>query len=351
MRSRITCVETANPSLRKQQDELIELMKVQDYSERSKKFYNRFLSDPGVRSRTFGVDYMEVLSTETCDESHLRFERMATQLAVEAANKCLAKAQLTIDQIDGLIISTCTGYLCPGLTSHVGEALGIRPEIFILDIVGHGCGAAVPGLRIADQFLSTEPNGNVLFIAVEVSSATFVHGEAIDLILSNSIFGDGAAACIVTNQDKTGWQLERHGCLLIPEYREQLRFKVVNSRLNNVLGKDVPQFVARGVKKLLSDMKIDQLPDTLIFHPGGRLILDTIQQELNINPASLQASRYVLAQYGNMSSPCVLYILKRWMDTQQFIDGTEALMVSYGAGVSINGACLRWSESSRRGHE
>ncbi len=344
MKSRITCVETANPSLRKDQKELIELMRFQNYSERSKKFYNRFLSDDGVRSRTFALDSMEVLATENCDESVFRFEKMATELAVQAAQKCLKAVGLGIGQIDGLIITTCTGYLCPGLTSHVGEVLGISPDIFILDVVGHGCGAAVPGLRIADQFLLTKKNANVLFIAVEVSSATFVHGEAIDLILSNSIFGDGAAACIVTNCKKPGWQLERHGCLLVPEHREQLRFKTVNSRLNNVLGKDVPQIVAQGVKELLARMQITQLPDILVFHPGGRLILDTLQQELNINSTSLMASRYVLSEYGNMSSPCVLFILKRWMDTTKFIDGTPALMVSYGAGVSVNAACLRWSE-------
>ena len=344
MKSKITCIKIANPSTLKNQQELIDLMMIQDISERSKKYYNLFLSDPGVRTRTFGIDQIEQVFSENCDESVLRFEKRATQLAVDAGKQCLESAGLLPEQIDGLIITTCTGYLCPGLTSHVGEALGIRPDIFILDIVGHGCGAAVPGLRVADQFLSTKEKANVLFIAVEVSSATFVHREAIDLILSNSIFGDGAAACIVTSHEKPGWLMEQHGCLLIPEHREQLRFKTVNSRLNNVLGKDVPQIVARGVKDLLSRMNITNLPDTLVFHPGGRLILDTLQKELNINPASLEVSRYILAKYGNMSSPCVLFILKRLMDTQQFADGAPALMVSYGAGVSVNGAYLRWSE-------
>lgn len=344
MKSRISCIETANPPLRRDQKGLIDLMMAQDISERSKKYYNLFMSDPGVRSRTFGLDRMEQVFSENCDESVLRFEKTATELALRAGRQCLGSAGLLPEDIDGLIITTCTGYLCPGLTSHVGQALGIRPDIFILDVVGHGCGAAVPGLRIADQFLSKKERSNVLFIAVEVSSATFVHGEAIDLILSNSIFGDGAAACIVSNSEKPGWQLEKHGCFLVPQHREQLRFKTVNSRLNNVLGREVPGIVAQGVKDLLSCMGITQLPEVLVFHPGGRLIMDTIQKVLNINPVSLEASRYVLAEYGNMSSPCVLYILKRWMETQQFAEGTPALMVSYGAGVSINGACLRWRE-------
>ena len=154
MKSRISCIETANPALRRDQKELIDLMMAQNISDRSKKYYSLFLSDPGVRSRTFGIDRLEQVFFENCDESVLRFERIATELALRAARKCLDTAGVLPEEIDGLIITTCTGYLCPGLTSHVGQALGVRPDIFILDVVGHGCGAAVPGLRIADQFLS-----------------------------------------------------------------------------------------------------------------------------------------------------------------------------------------------------
>jgi alkylresorcinol/alkylpyrone synthase len=316
----------------------------QDFSSRSKKYYERFLSDPGIRTRAFGLKSLEQLFLETPDQSAARFTSVAVDLAVHAARLTLEAATLGSADIDGLVIVTCTGYLCPGLTSYVGQALGLRSDIFLLDVVGHGCGAAVPGLRIADQFVSTHQSAKVLMIAVEVCSATFVHGESIDLMLSNSIFADGAAACLVSSDGRPGWQMEQHACRLYPEYRDDLRFRTLNARLTNTLSKAVPGIVARGVKELLAYMGIAQLPEILVFHPGGRMILDLVEKELNIPPVMLEPSRAILAKHGNLSSPSVLYVLERVMDAQRISDLTPALMVSYGAGVSINGLQLCWKE-------
>ncbi len=344
MESRITCIKTANPSMRMSQQEVLDVVLTQDFSARSKKFYTKFLSDPGVHTRTFGIDSVALAVTESGDASAKRFEDVASQLAIDAGQQCLKAANLKPEDIDGLIIATCTGYLCPGLTSYVSQGLGMKSEMFILDLTGHGCGAALPGLRIADQFLNNKKNGKVMFIAVEVCSATFFHGESVDLLISNSIFGDGAAACIVSSGEESGWVMTQHEGLLFPEYREQLRYKTVNSRLCNVLSKEVPQLVAKGVNELLRKMNIQHLPEFLALHPGGRVILDTLQEEFNISPVSLEPSRYILSEYGNMSSPSVLYVLKRLMETHTFEDNTEALLISYGAGMSVNGTSLQWKK-------
>lgn len=342
MESKITCIKTANPSMRMSQQEVLDVVLTQDFSARSKKFYTKFLLDPGVHTRTFGIDSVALAVTESGDASAKRFEDVASQLAIDAGQQCLKAANLSPEDIDGLIVATCTGYLCPGLTSYVSQGLGMKSEMFILDLTGHGCGAALPGLRIADQFLKNKKNGKVMFIAVEVCSATFFHGESIDLLISNSIFGDGAAACIVSSGEGPGWVMEQHEGLLFPEYREQLRYKTVNSRLCNVLSKEVPHLVAKGVKELLRTMNIQQLPQFLALHPGGRVILDTLQEVFKIPARSLEPSRYILSEYGNMSSPSVLYVLKRLMETNTFEDNTEALLISYGAGMSVNGTSLRW---------
>lgn len=344
MKSRIINIKTANPQLKVRQKDLIPLMLAQDIPERRKKYYRRFLSDGGVMTRTFGMDEVSQVINETHDQSIKRFEQVAVELATRAARQCLESEEILPHQIDGLIIATCTGYLCPGLTSYVLESLNLKPEIFILDLVGHGCGAALPALRNAEQFLLTRPQGaNVLLIAVEVCSAAFFEGDSIDLMISNSIFGDGAAACIVTNRPKTGWTIERQHSMLFPQYREDLRFKTVNGRLSNVLSKNVPEIVAKSVKVILKDMKLDRLPELLAFHTGGRAILDRLQEELGLEPQDLEPSRRVLAEYGNMSSPCVLYVLKGFMDDKILNDGQEALMLSYGAGVAVNATQLRWS--------
>ena len=343
MKIKITNIKTANPPLKVEQKDIIPFMMTLDIPYRRKQYYRRFLSDDGVITRTFGVDKIEQVLTETSDQSAERFQQVAVELATRAGRECLETEQLLPEQIDGLIIATCTGYLCPGLTSYIVESLGLRSDIYVLDMVGHGCGAALPALKNAQNFLETKPNGNVLLIAVEVCSSAFFDGDAVDLIISNSIFGDGAAACIVTNEDKPGWTLERNQSMIFPQFREDLRFKTVNGRLSNVLSKNVPEIVSFGVQELLKKMEITTLPKILAFHTGGRAILDRLQVDLALPASALEPSRRVLSEYGNMSSPCVLYVLKQMMDELIIDDGTPALTLSYGAGLAVNATEIRWS--------
>lgn len=344
MKAKIINIKTANPSFKVEQRQLIPFVMAQDIPLRRKQYYRRFLSDRGVVTRTFALESYHQVVHETSDQSILRYEQAAVELATRAARQCLESEGLGSQDIDGLIIATCTGYLCPGLTSYIKESLNLKRDIYTLDMVGHGCGAALPALRNAQQFLLSKPQGaHVLLIAVEVCSAAYFEGDAIDLMISNSIFGDGAAACIVTNLPKPGWAIERQYSMLFPEYREDLRFRTVNGRLSNVLSKNVPEIVAYGVKETLKGMSLTQLPEIMAFHTGGRAILDRLQTELGLSEEALAPSRKVLAEYGNMSSPCVLYVLKHLMDERVIDEGTEALMVSYGAGVAINAAQLRWN--------
>src|SRR5213078_306541 len=107
------------------------------------------------------------------DVLHARFAEHAPRLAQEAAEEALRDAGCAASEIDGLIISTCTGYLCPGLTSYVVERLGLAQDIVALDLVGQGCGAALPNLRMAEALLAAQRCEKVLSICVEVCSAAF----------------------------------------------------------------------------------------------------------------------------------------------------------------------------------
>jgi len=163
---------------------------------------------------------------------------VATDIGTKAVQRCLADAGIGKQEVDGLIITTCTGYLCPGLSSYVCESLGFRDNIFTSDLVGHGCGAAIPALQVADQFLKSGRGSNVLVLCVEVCSAAFFWGSDIGLILSNSIFADGAAACLLTTDSRrSGLEIRAFESLLWPQYREDLRFKQQDSRLCNVINK------------------------------------------------------------------------------------------------------------------
>jgi alkylresorcinol/alkylpyrone synthase len=100
-------------------------------------------------------------------------------------------------EIAGLIVNTCTGYLCPGLSSYVAADLGLRPSIRFQDLMGMGCGAAVPNLEAAAGMLARSGEGPVLSVAVEICTATIFPSHELELVVSNSIFGDGAAAAVL----------------------------------------------------------------------------------------------------------------------------------------------------------
>src|SRR5207248_1738973 len=139
---------------------------------------------------------------------------------------------------------TCTGYLCPGLTSYVSERLGLRMDVFALDLVGQGCGAALPNLRTADALLAAGRANRVLSVCVEVCSAAFFLDDDPGVLISACLFGDGAGAAVLSNepnreQRRVEWKFGSSN--LVPGKRDTLRFGHQNGMLRNILLPQVPK--------------------------------------------------------------------------------------------------------------
>lgn len=310
---------------------------------RMAQFYRRFLSDPAIETRHFSLGSLDDIYTETADQAIERFQRTGALIGSRAVQKCLASAGLQPSQVDGMIVTTCTGYLCPGLTSYIAEAVGLRPDIFSLDLTGIGCGAAMPAIRAAGQFLDSHPDSRILVVSVEVCSAAFSWGEEIDLILSNAIFADGAAACLLSNREGEGrLALVDFDSLLWPEYRDDLRFRHRDARLCNVINKNVPDIASEAVKTLRDNLAARQPRpfNRYAVHPGGRRILDAIEESLALTEGQLVLSREVLREYGNMSSPSILFVLKKFLDKDMPAPGETLAFFSFGAGFSAFGGVL-----------
>ncbi|MCB9799506.1 MAG: hypothetical protein H6757_01965 [Candidatus Omnitrophica bacterium] len=342
---KLTHIETDNPEKQWSQDAILEhLLRTKKISSREQIFYKRFLSDGSIATRHFGLKTLDQTYDETADEAIQRFERVATQIGSQALKKCLARAGKTPVEIDGLVVTTCTGYLCPGLTSYIAQASGLRDDLFTLDLAGTGCGAALPALRSAVQFLNTHPDSNIMVLCVEVCSAALAWGQEIDLILSNAIFADGAAACLLSNKPEAkGLEVLNFASLLWPEYRDDLRFKHRDARLCNVINKNVPEIAAEAVKQLRQNLaeKVKEPFRYHAIHPGGRRILDEIENALELDVNALQSSRAVLKQYGNMSSPSILYVIKKIWEDEGIENGDHLLVFSFGAGFTAFGAALK----------
>jgi len=338
-------VETCNPKPRWTQAEVLENVEKSAFiSRKAKVFYKRFLSDKGIHTRHFGMEALDSVNTESPDAANQRFAQVATAIGAEAVRKCLEQTKLGREEVDALIITTCTGYLCPGLTSYVSEKLGLKDSIYALDLAGLGCGAAIPALRVGHQYLQAHPGANVIVASVEVCSAALSWGDEIDLILSNVLFSDGAAACLLSDQpNRGGYEILNFESLLWPEYREDLRFSHKDSRLRNVIKRSVPQIAGKAVKNLDDKLKrkLGSEPEHYGIHPGGRRVIDEIQDALGLEEALLEPTRAVLREYGNMSSPSILYVLKTLTEKDRPKKDAHVALFAFGAGFTAFGTVLK----------
>jgi len=200
--------------------------------------------DNGIATRHLALEPISEVFNLTPDALHARFTKHAPALAARAAQRALKDANCKANEIDAVLISTCTGYLCPGLTSYVSERLGLRPDVFTLDLVGQGCGAALPNLRTAEALLAAGRAGKVLSICVEVCSAAFYLDDDPGVLISACLFGDGAGATVLANKPQPNrrrieWKFGL-SCLA-PDKRDTLRFEHKNGMLRNILSPQVPQ--------------------------------------------------------------------------------------------------------------
>ena len=312
----------------------------QRLSKRSRLILHSILAgDHGIATRHFAVPDIENVFDLTSDQLNAAFRFAAPQLAATALTSALARAHLVPAQLDALLICTCTGYVCPGLTSYVAEQLGLRPNAILQDLVGLGCGAAIPTLRAASHVLAAHPTATVACIAVEVCSAAFYLDDDPGVLISACLFSDGAAATIWrATPGPTGLRAFDFDTLHVPADRDKLRFEQRDGKLRNLLDRSVPTLAASAVEHLWAHRGPRPVA-RVVAHPGGRDVLAALAPALA--PHSLDVSTRILRDYGNMSSPSVLFVLAETLRTTP-PTGTDGdfWLVSFGAGFSAHSCRL-----------
>ena len=344
-------VGTATPPHKYTQRQCWETLQASSYlpnlSSRSQAIIRKVLtSDNGIDTRSFALANLDEAFSLDPNTLHRRFATNAPILAADSARKALQQAGISVAEVEALLVSTCTGYLCPGLTSYVSEMLGLRPEIHLADLVGHGCGAALPSLQLANALLKSGQAQRVLSICVEVCSAAFYLDNDPGVIISACLFGDGAGAIVLGNSPASNLPSLRwvgFETILNPKDRELLRFETRDGMLRNVLDKSVPVLVVDHVREVLNRLAARFGGDRLeiaewILHSGGRDVLVALQSGLGIPAEKLRWSAAVLREFGNVSSPSVIFALERALQGQA--DPGLWFLSSFGAGISCHGALL-----------
>ncbi|MBA4136612.1 MAG: stilbene synthase [Opitutus sp.] len=296
--------------------------------------------DRSIATRHFAHANPEDVMSFNPDELNDYFRTAAPSLAVAALQPALERAGITARALDALLVCTCTGYLCPGVTSYVSEQLGLRRDAFLQDLVGLGCGAAIPTLRAASAILAENPRAIVATVAVEVCSAAFYLDDDPGVLISACLFADGAAAAIWRGTPgDPALRCRDFSTVCIPGERDKLRFEQRHGRLRNLLDPLVPQLAGNAVGELYAAELLRENSRPLreiVAHPGGREVLDALDAVLP--DFSLTPSREVLRHYGNLSSPSVLFALDEALRGGAPDESGDWWLVSFGAGFSAH-AC------------
>jgi len=328
-------VASAFPEKSFTQNHCLEAMQSADFwtelAPRSRLLLNKVLSsDSGIDQRHFALDHLDEAWQRDAQALNATYEKAAPSLAANAVKKALEKSGHAMQQVDALFVCSCTGYLCPGVSGYTAEMLGLREDVFLQDMTGLGCGAAVPLMRAASAVVAENPEAVVVTVAVEVCSAAFYVEDDFGVLISTCLFGDGAAAAVWSGIGGE-WQVGDFHSLHQPEHREKIRFTNAGGKLRNQLHKSIPFHVAEAVRKLYA--KRSGEPQAWITHGGGRDVID--QLELVLPCEELTYARNVMRNYGNLSSPSVLIALEQFLEKS---DGHEDCLwvCAFGAGFSAH---------------
>ena len=313
-------------------------------SPKSLAIMHKIFTHPSVQNRHLAVDNLECLVNEHPDSRIARFTHWAVDLSSQAIIKALNQVGLTVDDVSGLVVNTCTGYICPGISTYLIEKLGFSDRIRAHDLVGSGCGGAIPNLQMCNDMLHGAGDGVVVSVSVEICSATFQMADDMSLIISNALFGDGASASVLWHRPE-GLTLVASASRYDPKSRDHIRYIYKNGQLHNQLSVSLPKIASKTVAKVVQDLlkprglQIGNIKHWA-FHPGGEKVINAVRDELGLSKAQLQATRNVLAEYGNMSSPTAFFVLQKILDNG-ISSGDWCVMVAFGAGLCAHTFLLR----------
>jgi len=290
----------------------------------------------------------DVFTTTSLEAKNNIYVKEVKKLGTSVLRKALSKSSWSPDSLDYIITVSCTGIMIPSLDAYIVNDLELRQDIIRLPVTEMGCAAGVSGLIYATNFLRANPGKRAAVIAVESPTATF---QLTDFSMANmvsaAIFGDGAACVLLTSEKKAS------GPIIVAEEMYHFRnatqmmgFDLTNTGLKMILDPSVPETIAEHFPNIVhpflekNGTSIGYV-DHLVFHPGGKKIVQTVEELFGKLGKNIDDTRETLRMYGNMSSATVLYVLERFM-SKKISKGEQGLILSFGPGFSAQRVLLEW---------
>jgi alkylresorcinol/alkylpyrone synthase len=299
------------------------------------------------RFSIFPVEY--TTEPRSLQKTNQEYMEHAIKLGREAAEKCLERAGVRADEVDLIITVSCTGFMIPSLDAHLINLMGFRSDVRRMPFTELGCAAGAMALGRSLDYLKAHPGGNVLIIAVELPSLTFQRKDISQAnLISSILFGDGAAAVLVSGKAEKGPKILVSETYTFPDSLDAMGFDLRDSGFHILLSKDVPEMIGEKIQGLVHGFldrhgkKQDDIKGW-ILHPGGARLLGNVEKALGLCKCDTEPSWNVLSQVGNLSSATILFILQEWLEKKPLKSGEHAFAAAFGPGFSAEFLLLQWT--------
>jgi 3,5-dihydroxyphenylacetyl-CoA synthase len=340
---RILGIGTANPAARLTQEQTFHAAGYQ--SERIRKIF----LNSDINYRHF---YLEGTPNrdESSDQLNQRYLRGSMNIGCQAIANCVKAAGTAVRDIDFLAVCTCTGYVCPDVGSRLIAHMGFSNRIQRASIIGLGCAGALPALRQTFDFVRANPGRQALMLAVEICSACYYVDNTLETVVGNAICADGAAAFLLTSgrqADPSYPQIIDFESFIDTEQIDEVGLQHREGKLRIVLGASVQHLAGPMIEVALTQLlqRHGLSHSDIAFwvvHPGGRKVIDNVQKHFGMTDEQLRFSRIVLRNYGNMSSPTVMFVLDEIVRNGDPRPGDWGVMIALGPGMAAEVALLKW---------
>lgn len=355
---KIIAIGTANPAHRHQQNDIMRFMlDANNPNEKNRKLLPILYHRSGIDTR-YSVfsdfsqarekwDFFSDNSTMPSLEKRMAFyNQEAVKLSVSAIEDCIntAKNATNIQEITHLITVTCTGLSAPGLDIQLVQALNLSPNIVRTSVNFMGCYAALHALKIADAFCRADASAKVLVVCTELCTLHFQKSNDVDAILSSTLFADGSAACLISaNENAKGLEIKQFYSQIALSGQADMAWQLSSTGFLMTLSSHVPKLIKQEIKNLLENslqklgLNSENITDWAI-HPGGKNILEAVETSLELGSEALNESYEILKNYGNMSSPTILFVLKKMMEDTAKTGNIFA--IAFGPGITMESVIL-----------
>jgi predicted naringenin-chalcone synthase len=353
--SKIVSIATAVPQFRHEQDDIMSFMQQVYVLPEAEKRKLRFLyRHSGINTRHSVIsDYSRPLAewkfypqTENLEPFPSLEQRMdwfnkhAAPLSVDAIRKCLG--QRAKNDITHLITVSCTGMSAPGLDLHVMELMDLPRNIQRTSVNFMGCYAAIHAMKMGDAICKADKDAKVLIVCTELCTLHFQREPSFDNFASSLLFADGAAAILMVADESegSGVKLGKFYSEIIPKGKKDMSWELSSTGFLMTLSGYVPDLIEEDINGMVeralnkNHLTVSDITHWCI-HPGGKRILEAVEHSLKISAGELAPSYHVLQQYGNMSSPTILFVLKEIMQKLQFADDNKIMGIAFGPGLTL----------------